>query len=171
MASYEDHFEIQTAVTDLVFIQNSSSNPPCSLVEKATAHFPHGCLTASFPFHFNSMGCFCCFHVIGPACEPRALINPLLPLKRYHTSIIDAADCCHLEVSLRSSSHESLVCPPPPLLRCVSSSSSVTLDCTRRVASFIISSLSPSPAFGPGGGVFSGLCIDDGVKKKMRPSP
>lgn len=46
------------------------------------------------------MGCFCCFHV-SPACEPRALINPLLPLKRYHTSIIDAADCCHLEVSLR----------------------------------------------------------------------
>lgn len=95
MASYEDHFEIQTAVTELQI------NPPCSLVEMATAHFPHGCLTVSFPFHFNSMGCFCCFHVIGPACEPRALINPLLPLKRYRTSIIDAADCCHLEVSIR----------------------------------------------------------------------
>lgn len=65
----------------------------------ATAHFPQGCLTVCFPFHFNSMGCFCCFHVISPACEPRALINR--PLKRYRTSIIDAADCCHLEVSLR----------------------------------------------------------------------
>lgn len=101
MASYEDHFEIQTAVTDLVFIQNSTSIPPRSPVEKATAHFPRGCSTVSFPIHFNSMGCFCCFHVTGPACEPRALINPLLPLKRYRTSIIDAADCCHLEVSLR----------------------------------------------------------------------
>lgn len=65
-----------------------------------------------------------------------------------------------------SSSHESLVCPPPPPLRCVSSSSSVTLDFTRRVASFIISSLAPSPAFGRRGGGFSGLCIDDSVKNE-----